>query len=107
MPPASRKTVLVVSADPAAHRRAREALVEGYELRYATDPEVALRLVREEEVCAVLLDLDLPRNEWAAVFLYLRRLGIPVVLLGDEAERPSMVVICETGAAPTAAPAAN
>ena len=76
--------VLVVDDDPSIRALTRSVLEDaGFEVRTASDGEIALDMVSASPPCLVILDLQMPVMDGRAFFRALRAAGhtMPVLLL--------------------------
>ncbi len=91
-PAASRGSILVVEADPAAARFAGYVLGEcgGFDVVHLTDPVVALQRIADEPWDLVLADLDLPHMSGLDLLACLRPIApyLPVVITTARAMDP-------------------
>ena len=91
-PAASRGSILVVEADPAAARFAGYVLGEcgGFDVVHVTDPVVALQRVADEPWDLVLADLDLPHMSGFDLLASVRRIApdLPIVITTARAMEP-------------------
>jgi DNA-binding response OmpR family regulator len=97
-------TVLAVD-DDAVNRMMLSALIEqeGYSVRTAVDGAEALRVLAEEPIDAVLLDLVMPGLDGAAVLRSIkadsRLMEVPVIMVSAVEDQASVLQCLDMGAA--------
>lgn len=103
----SSRQILLVDDDPGIREVARLSLelTMGWRVLTAASGSEAVRLAREEEISAILLDVMMPDMDGAETFARLRECkesrAIPVVLLTAKTQKADLASYTEMGVAGT------